>query len=45
MSTGGREQVSAHGLTAVLSLPDSFDPYMEPTSVDAFCTALITDIK
>lgn len=45
MSTGGYDQVSAHGTSAVLSLPESFNPYVEPTTIKDFCTALITDIK
>ena len=44
-TAGGRRQVSNHGVSAVLQLPVSFDPYITPTSVKDFCTALIANIK
>ena len=45
LSVGGYRQVSNHGVSAVLQVPDSYDPYIYPTKIEDFCTAIIANIK
>ena len=45
LSIGGYKQISVHGISAVLQLPESFSPYKNPTSVKDFCTAIIANVK
>lgn len=45
LSVGGYRQVSNHGVSAVLQVPDSYDPYVYPTKIEDFCTAIIANVK
>ena len=45
LSVGGYKQVSNHGVSAVLQVPDSYDPYIYPTKIEDFCTAIIANVK
>lgn len=45
LSVGGYRQVSNHGVSAVLQVPDSYDPYIYPTKIEDFCTAIIANVK
>ena len=45
LSVGGYRQVSNHGVSAVLQVPDSYDPYIYPTEIEDFCTAIIANVK
>lgn len=45
LSVGGYRQVSNHGVSAVLQVPDSYDPYVYPTEIEDFCTAIIANVK
>ena len=45
LSVGGYRQISNHGVSAVLQVPDSYDPYIYPTKIEDFCTAIIANVK
>lgn len=45
LSVGGYRQVSNHGVSAVLQVSDSYDPYIYPTKIEDFCTAIIANVK
>lgn len=45
LSVGGYKQVSNHGVSAVLQVSDSYDPYIYPTKIEDFCTAIIANVK
>lgn len=45
LSVGGYRQISNHGVSAVLQVPDSYDPYVYPTKIEDFCTAIIANVK
>lgn len=44
-SIGGARQFSNHGVSAVLQTTSSYNPYITPSSVKDYCTAIIANVK
>lgn len=45
LSIGGYQQISDHGISAVLQVDSNYSPYVDPTNIEDFCTAIITNVK
>lgn len=41
----GQRRYGNHGISAVLKIPESFNPYKTPTTIKDYCTGIVSNVK